>query len=116
MDGFKKHAHHLYIFLAMAAMFTISSVSVIAAAALPAHENCKSATYISPQWNDNTKKSNKNKALAYKKLICKSGREAFILVQADKSTFSYWLIDHYERKISKKANNVCAIVNKYCTR
>lgn len=81
---------------------------------LPARENCAKAAYISDQWNQNTKTSNENDALAYKKLICQSGREAFILIEQKAKKFSFELIDHSHKKVSEKAGNMCVIVNKYC--
>lgn len=82
---------------------------------LPAQENCDEAAYISDQWNENTKKISENNGLAYKKLICNSNREAFILIEKKDADFSYELVDHLNKKISKKADNMCHIVDKYCT-
>lgn len=82
---------------------------------LPAHENCVQAAYISDQWNVNTKKLDENNGLAYKKLICESSREAFILIDQQTADFSYELVDHSNRKVSEKADNMCHIVNKYCS-
>lgn len=82
---------------------------------LPQFKNCQSATYISDQWNEKTKKAIENKALAYKKLICTSGREAFILIQRDAKKFNYKLVDHGNEKLSEKAADMCLIVNKYCS-
>uniref|UniRef100_A0A2A4YYF3 DUF4189 domain-containing protein n=1 Tax=OCS116 cluster bacterium TaxID=2030921 RepID=A0A2A4YYF3_9PROT len=81
---------------------------------LPVRQNCAKAAYISDQWNKNTKTSNQNNALAYKKLICQSGREAFILIEAAAQNFSYRLIDHSNKKISEKDGQMCVIVSKYC--
>lgn len=81
---------------------------------LPAHENCAQAAYISDQWNTNTKKIDENKGLAYKKLICQSSREAFILIEKQEQDFSYELVNHSNQKISDKIDNMCFIVNKYC--
>lgn len=82
---------------------------------LPAHENCAQAAYISDQWNINTKKIDENNKLAYKKLICQSSREAFILIEQKASKFSYELVDHTNKKIGEKADNMCFVVDKYCT-
>lgn len=82
---------------------------------LPAQENCAKAAYISDQWNINTKKLSENNRLAYKKLICNSNREAFILIDKKDADFSYELVDHLNKKISEKTNNMCQIVDKYCT-
>ncbi|MBL1419242.1 MAG: hypothetical protein COC24_001905 [Alphaproteobacteria bacterium] len=82
---------------------------------LPAQENCAEAAYISDQWNMNTEKLSKNDNLAYKKLICNSNREAFILIKKKDANFSYELVDHLNKKISEKADNMCAVIDKYCT-
>lgn len=112
----------------IALLFTVASIvaasfapQVFAAdisekAVLPTSKACTSATYISNMWNEKTKKATKNNALAYKKLICNSGREAFILIMKDKNNqkHSYKLIDHSNANMSEKGANMCQLVNQYC--
>lgn len=81
---------------------------------LPKHVNCPTATYMSNQWNVDTKRSQQNNATAYKKLICSSGHEAFILIFSKDNKISYKLVDHSNVKMSEKSSDMCKIVDNYC--
>lgn len=81
---------------------------------MPKHENCTTAEYLSNQWNVDTKRAKANDVLAYKKLICKTGREAFVLIWQEDKKPAYKLVDHSNYKISENATKMCVIVDKYC--
>lgn len=115
-------------FSSIALLFTVASIVVASFShqvfaadisektVLPTSKACKSATYISDMWNEKTKRATKNNALAYKKLICNSGREAFILIMKDKNNqkYNYKLVDHSNAKMSEKGANMCQLVDQYC--
>lgn len=82
--------------------------------ALPKYEKCNATVYLSAKWNPYTVKEKSNNPLGFKKLICKTGREAYLVVRADKAGYIYELVNHKYVKISTKDDNMCYIIDRFC--
>ncbi len=83
-------------------------------AKLPEYETCQTIAYISQYWNIIDKNYIKNNTMALKKVICQSGKEAYLLVELNKNQYQYTLSNHLKEILTKSNLNMCKMVNLYC--
>lgn len=81
---------------------------------LPQVYTCKTTIYMSSRWNKNNSITYSNDSLGYRKLICKTGREAFIFVKQPAQDFLFTLVNFSNEPITKVSVNMCGIVDNYC--
>lgn len=105
------------IFKIIAIVISIAGLNVstgFAEQKLPDAQNCANVSYMSGAWNKGTSIDRDNKALGYKKLICMSGREAYILVKQKDGKYTYSLVNDRSVKLSPSTGKICKAVRHYC--
>lgn len=82
----------------------------------PESKTCSSSAYMSSRWNEDNDKTHNHKSLGYKKLICKTGREAYVLVNPtpQPTEYEYELINYLNEKVTEIDPDMCLIVDKFC--
>ncbi|MCJ8323691.1 MAG: hypothetical protein HRU29_07715 [Rhizobiales bacterium] len=81
---------------------------------LPRAANCETTIYMSSRWNKNNSITYSDDSLGYRKIICKTGREAFIFVKHRDQDFLFTLVDFANQPITNISSNMCGIVDDYC--
>lgn len=97
-----------------APVLTVYAADVPSIANLPQVHKCKTTIYMSSRWNKNNAITYSHDSLGYRKLICKTGRQAFIFVQHPAQKFLFTLVDFSNQPLTNSSSNLCGIVDNYC--